>query len=115
MVPQDVNFAFRESYRGGGTSAKSLISLVPGEGLEPPTNGLQNRCSTAELTRLALTDQSFASERAYSLSAFLETSRSIVGRLRDQNRVIRRGYEDLTANRARAACRNAVRSVGVLT
>ena len=26
--------------------------LVPGEGLEPPTNGLQNRCSTAELTRL---------------------------------------------------------------
>jgi hypothetical protein len=25
--------------------------LVPGEGLEPPTNGLQNRCSTAELTR----------------------------------------------------------------
>jgi hypothetical protein len=24
---------------------------VPGEGLEPPTNGLQNRCSTAELTR----------------------------------------------------------------
>jgi hypothetical protein len=29
-----------------------LISLVPGEGLEPPTNGLQNRCSTAELTRL---------------------------------------------------------------
>ena len=30
---------------------KSLILLVPGEGLEPPTNGLQNRCSTAELTR----------------------------------------------------------------
>jgi hypothetical protein len=29
-----------------------LILLVPGEGLEPPTNGLQNRCSTAELTRL---------------------------------------------------------------
>ena len=24
---------------------------VPGEGIEPPTNGLQNRCSTAELTR----------------------------------------------------------------
>ena len=24
---------------------------MPGEGLEPPTNGLQNRCSTAELTR----------------------------------------------------------------
>ena len=26
-------------------------ALVPGEGIEPPTNGLQNRCSTAELTR----------------------------------------------------------------
>ena len=25
--------------------------VVPGEGLEPATNGLQNRCSTAELTR----------------------------------------------------------------
>ena len=25
--------------------------VVPGEGIEPPTNGLQNRCSTAELTR----------------------------------------------------------------
>ena len=24
---------------------------MPGEGFEPPTNGLQNRCSTAELTR----------------------------------------------------------------
>ncbi len=28
--------------------------MVPGEGLEPPTNGLQNRCSTAELTRQRL-------------------------------------------------------------
>jgi hypothetical protein len=27
------------------------VRLVPGEGIEPPTNGLQNRCSTAELTR----------------------------------------------------------------
>ena len=25
--------------------------MVPAEGLEPPTNGLQNRCSTAELSR----------------------------------------------------------------
>ncbi len=25
--------------------------MVPGEGIEPPTFGLQNRCSTAELTR----------------------------------------------------------------
>src|SRR3546814_11801309 len=27
--------------------------LVPDEGIEPPTFGLQNRCSTAELIRLA--------------------------------------------------------------
>ena len=27
--------------------------MVPGERIELPTNGLQNRCSTAELTRLA--------------------------------------------------------------
>ena len=27
--------------------------MVPGEGFEPPAFGLQNRCSTAELTRLA--------------------------------------------------------------
>jgi hypothetical protein len=26
--------------------------LVPGRGFEPLTNGLQNRCSTTELTRL---------------------------------------------------------------
>jgi hypothetical protein len=31
--------------------AKLLISLVPGERFELPTNGLQNRCSTTELTR----------------------------------------------------------------
>jgi hypothetical protein len=28
-----------------------LISLVPGERFELPTNGLQNRCSTTELCR----------------------------------------------------------------
>ena len=33
---------------------KALILLVPGERIELPTNGLQNRCSTAELTRLTL-------------------------------------------------------------
>jgi hypothetical protein len=27
------------------------VLLVPGERIELPTNGLQNRCSTAELTR----------------------------------------------------------------
>jgi hypothetical protein len=35
-------------------STKSLILLVPGERIELPTNGLQNRCSTAELTRQRL-------------------------------------------------------------
>jgi hypothetical protein len=30
---------------------ESLYLLVPGERIELPTNGLQNRCSTAELTR----------------------------------------------------------------
>jgi hypothetical protein len=28
-----------------------LKTLVPGEGFEPPTFGLQNRCTTAVLTR----------------------------------------------------------------
>ena len=28
-----------------------LEMLVPDEGIEPPTFGLQNRCSTAELSR----------------------------------------------------------------
>ena len=32
-------------------SEKTRGKLVPGEGIEPPTNGLQNRCSTAELAR----------------------------------------------------------------
>jgi hypothetical protein len=31
---------------------KKISRLVPGERIELPTNGLQNRCSTAELTRL---------------------------------------------------------------
>jgi hypothetical protein len=34
------------------TIYKSLKLLVPDEGIEPPTFGLQNRCSTAELIRL---------------------------------------------------------------
>jgi hypothetical protein len=36
------------------------ILLVPGERIELPTNGLQNRCSTAELTRLEFTAISLA-------------------------------------------------------
>jgi hypothetical protein len=42
---------FWEDY-GRQNSPKPLILLVPGERIELPTNGLQNRCSTAELTRL---------------------------------------------------------------
>ena len=34
---------------GGGFGGKA----VPGERFELPTNGLQNRCSTTELTRLS--------------------------------------------------------------
>ena len=30
------------------------MKVVPDEGIEPPTFGLQNRCSTAELIRLGL-------------------------------------------------------------
>src|SRR4051812_14282585 len=43
--------------------------MVPDEGIEPPTFGLQNRCSTAELirrlfaTRLPRTDQARAAYR----------------------------------------------------
>ena len=39
------------TYSAGGNGTKLLILLVPGERIELPTNGLQNRCSTAELTR----------------------------------------------------------------
>jgi hypothetical protein len=38
-------------------AAALLIGLVPGERIELPTNGLQNRCSTAELTRQATETQ----------------------------------------------------------
>ena len=30
------------------------LKMVPVEGIEPPTFGLQNRCSTAELNRLII-------------------------------------------------------------
>ncbi len=29
----------------------AILFVVPDEGIEPPTFGLQNRCSTAELIR----------------------------------------------------------------
>jgi hypothetical protein len=45
---------YHAPYIASNSSASThnyLILLVPGEGIEPPTFGLQNRCSTAELTR----------------------------------------------------------------
>jgi hypothetical protein len=40
---------------------------MPAEGLEPPTNGLQNRCSTTELSRhwVSACRMAFASRRLY--------------------------------------------------
>src|SRR5215475_11362863 len=38
--------------KGALQGRKCLFSLVPADGIEPPTFGLQNRCSTAELSRL---------------------------------------------------------------
>src|SRR4051794_26736881 len=38
----------------GHAHAFHRLDLVPGERIELPTNGLQNRCSTAELTRRRL-------------------------------------------------------------
>jgi hypothetical protein len=42
----------RDVLRGAGGSPRGV--LVPGEGFEPPTFGLQNRCTTTVLTRQAL-------------------------------------------------------------
>ena len=33
--------------------------MVPAEGIEPPTFGLQNRCSTAELSRPSVANTTF--------------------------------------------------------
>jgi hypothetical protein len=37
---------------------------VPAEGIEPPTFGLQNRCSTAELSRHSVSEQSLSKSNA---------------------------------------------------
>jgi hypothetical protein len=39
------------TWQASGNWAEVPILMVPGERIELPTNGLQNRCSTAELTR----------------------------------------------------------------
>ena len=38
-------------YQGFEARASKLPEVVPGEGIEPPAFGLQNRCTTAVLTR----------------------------------------------------------------
>src|SRR3974390_2301737 len=45
------NLATYATYIARGNRRKYLKLLVPGERFELPTNGLQNRCSTTELTR----------------------------------------------------------------
>jgi hypothetical protein len=53
------NTARRRSENGHNRRILPIL-LVPGERIELPTNGLQNRCSTAELTRLEFTAISLA-------------------------------------------------------
>ena len=63
VLPLDVFWCACCAQGARGTMTKAHISralLVPGEGIEPPANGLQNRCSTAELTRLLQRVQSFS-------------------------------------------------------
>ena len=43
--PTSVSFAIK------WLAFSKVLPMVPGERIELPTNGLQNRCSTAELTR----------------------------------------------------------------
>src|SRR5947209_19528719 len=55
-VPKDGPASLVRSHPSGafaGLRCKPLKRLVPDEGIEPPTFGLQNRCSTAELIRPA--------------------------------------------------------------
>ena len=61
LLPQNSRWVLQSSHRlpnalfwkiaAPNNCTKPLISLVPGERFELPTNGLQNRCSTTELTR----------------------------------------------------------------
>ncbi len=50
-LAQLVGLRRRDCLRGVRLSSR-FAALVPDEGIEPPTFGLQNRCSTAELIRL---------------------------------------------------------------
>jgi hypothetical protein len=48
------SFATYATYAAGGNCLKYLISLVPGERIEPPTNGLQKRCLGSEQSQAVL-------------------------------------------------------------
>jgi hypothetical protein len=48
----------------GRIERRSCHLMVPGEGFEPPTFGLQNRCTATVLTRLALRRYLLESERS---------------------------------------------------
>jgi hypothetical protein len=68
-----------------------LINPVPGEGIEPPTNGLQNRCSTAELTRRTCANVAVAE----AFNTFAESGncarRELEGRMRLASPAVLRG------------------------
>ena len=44
------------------------LIVVPGEGFEPPTFGLQNRCTATVLTRLALRPHLFANDQLRAMT-----------------------------------------------
>jgi hypothetical protein len=50
VTPTDGGVA-QEEIQSATITMAYLIRLVPADGFEPPTNGLQNRCSTPELSR----------------------------------------------------------------
>jgi hypothetical protein len=54
---------------------------VPGERFELPTNGLQNRCSTTELTRLGPIYRTFCEEHSHQIGWLLPFCYPFVSRL----------------------------------
>ena len=51
MLIVALHVALTQQWSMTSNASKYLIFMVPGERFELPTNGLQNRCSTTELTR----------------------------------------------------------------
>jgi hypothetical protein len=87
----------------GGKCEKCPILLVPGERIELPTNGLQNRCSTAELTR-HINDLAFS---GYELGTAFRSAyiHAIVTIARAQ-------YVEAVHSRLYRACENVARRMG---